>query len=26
MGAIRCLQYSGLWEIYWESKEFKVAA
>lgn len=20
MGAIRCLQYSGLWEIYWDSK------
>lgn len=20
MGAIRCLQYSGLWEPYWESK------
>ena len=20
MGAIRCLQYSGLWEVYWESK------
>jgi hypothetical protein len=20
MGAIRCLQYSGLWELYWESK------
>jgi hypothetical protein len=20
MGAVRCLQYSGLWEIYWESK------
>ena len=20
MGAIRCLQYSGLWEIYWETK------
>ena len=21
MGAIRCLQYSGLWEVYWESKQ-----
>ena len=21
MGAIRCLQYSGLWEAYWESKQ-----
>lgn len=21
MGAIRCLQYSGLWEIYWDSKQ-----
>ncbi len=21
MGAIRCLQYSGLWETYWESKK-----
>jgi hypothetical protein len=21
MGAIRCLQYSGLWETYWESKQ-----
>ena len=21
MGAIRCLQYSGMWEIYWESKQ-----
>lgn len=21
MGAIRCLQYSGLWEIYWDSKK-----
>ena len=20
MGAIRCLQYSGLWEVYWDSK------
>jgi hypothetical protein len=20
MGAIRCLQYSGMWEAYWESK------
>jgi hypothetical protein len=20
MGAIRCLQYSGMWEIYWNSK------
>jgi len=21
MGAIRCLQYSGMWEAYWESKQ-----
>ena len=21
MGAIRCLQYSGMWEVYWESKQ-----
>jgi hypothetical protein len=21
IGAIRCLQYSGLWEVYWESKQ-----
>jgi hypothetical protein len=21
MGAIRCLQYSGLWEAYWDSKQ-----
>ena len=21
MGAIRCLQYSGLWESYWDSKK-----
>lgn len=21
MGAIRCLQYSGMWEIYWDSKQ-----
>ena len=21
MGALRCLQYSGLWESYWDSKQ-----
>jgi len=21
MGAIRCVQYAGLWEAYWESKQ-----
>ena len=26
MGAIRCLQYSGLWEAYWDSKHSKQLA
>jgi hypothetical protein len=26
MGAIRCLQYSGLWEAYWDSKHSKQRA